>query len=116
MTIYPTPQADSLSPEKLQLFSAALAGLPREEIRKAKVLYVRNAIAEYKAATESMKAFGCAMVLFALIPIFWPFLIAQRRTMNAQRRMLREKLRNVMEVWRDDLQAERFDLDVDPGN
>ena len=35
---------DALSPEKLQLFAAGLSGLPREEVRKAKVLYLRNAI------------------------------------------------------------------------
>jgi hypothetical protein len=37
---------DFLSPEKLQLFVAGLSGLAPEEVRKAKLLYVRDAISE----------------------------------------------------------------------
>ena len=37
-------QADFLSPEKLQMFVAGLSGLAPEDVRKAKLLYLRNAV------------------------------------------------------------------------
>jgi hypothetical protein len=107
------PQSDSLSPEKFQLFVAGLAGLPREEIRKAKSLYLRNAISEFKAMDESLRAFGCVQIFFAVIPIFWPILYAQRRMMTSQRRLAVERIRNALAVWKDDLDGETFDLSCD---
>lgn len=106
-------QPDSLSPEKLQLFVAGLSGLPGEEIRKAKSLYIRNAISEYKAMNEQMKAFGFIQIFFAIIPLFWPFLYAQRRMMKSGQRLAQERIRNAIDVWKDDLGGETFDLSLD---
>lgn len=103
-----TPQSDSLSPERLQLFTATLAGLPQEEIRKAKVLYIRNAISEYRAMEETYRAAGCGQALFMIIPIFWPILYMQSRMMNAQRRLAAERIQNALLVWKDDLGGENF--------
>jgi hypothetical protein len=99
---------DPLSPEKMQLFLAGLAGLPADEVRKAKSLYIRNAISEYDAMKESLAAFGCMQYFFALIPFFWPILYAQRRMMNAQQKLFEERIQNAMDVWKDDLAGERF--------
>ena len=75
---------DPLSPEKLQLFVAGLSGLSQEEVRKAKSLYIRNAISEYRAMAASMEGFKSAQGCMSVIPIFWPILGAQKRLMNAQ--------------------------------
>lgn len=107
--------SDSLSPDKLQLFAAGLAGLPREEIRKAKSLYIRNAISEFKALEESLRAFTFVQIFFAIIPIFWPFLYAQRRMMRSQRQLAADRIRNAITVWKDDLDGEIFDLSFDEG-
>lgn len=107
----PQPQADSLSPEKLQLFVAALSGLPPEEVRKAKVLYIRNAIAEYRAMAESFAGFRGALGCFSIIPVFWPVMSAQRRMMESGLKLARERIRNAIDVWRDDLRGETFDLE-----
>lgn len=108
----PSGDPGALSPEKMQMFIATLSGLPQEEVRKAKSLYIRNAIAEYHAMQESLAAFGCAQLFFAIIPIFWPILYLQRRMMNAQRRLCEERIRNALEVWKDDLGGEHFDFRV----
>jgi len=100
------PGPDHLSPEKLQLFIAGLGGLPREEIRKAKTLYIRNAITDFKAMNESMRAMGCMQLFMAIIPLFWPVLYMQRRMMASQRRFAAERIRNAIEVWKDDLDAD----------
>jgi hypothetical protein len=107
-------QPDSLSPEKMQMFVAAMSGLPPEEVRKAKSLYIRNAISEYHAMQESLRAMGCVQVVFAIIPFFWPILYAQRRMMNAQQRLFEERIRNAMDVWKDDLGGEQFDFHPEP--
>jgi hypothetical protein len=107
--------ADSLSPEKLQLFLAGLSGLPVDEIRKAKSLYLRNAISEYKAMEASLAGFGVAQGCLAIIPIFWPILYAQRRMLNAQRTLFQERIQNALDVWHDDLAGEHFELPFDPG-
>lgn len=92
--------SDSLSPEKMQLFMAGLAGMPPEEVRKAKVLYLRNAIAEYKAACDQVGhlsgfPMGC---LTSMVPF--------KRNLQLQE----EKIRNAMDVWKDDLKGETFDF------
>lgn len=102
--------ADTLSPEKMQLFLATLQGLPADEVQKAKSLYIRNAISEYKAMEASFAGFGVAQGCFAIIPIFWPILYAQRRMHNAQRTLFAERIQNALEVWHDDLRGEVFDL------
>ena len=99
-----------MSPEKMQLFAAGLVGLPKEEVRKAKLLYLRNAISEYNAMNASFKAFGCAQIMFAIIPVFWPTLYIQRLMMNAPRKLFADRIQNALEVWKDDLHGEKFEL------
>jgi len=105
-----TIQTDSLSPEGFQLFVASLASLPKEEIRKAKSLYIRNAISDLKALDENMRAFRWAQVFFMIIPVFWPMLYAQRRMLASQRFLAEERVRNAIAVWKDDLEGERFEF------
>ena len=102
---------DHLSPEKLQLFVAGLSGLAPEEVRKAKVLYIRNAISEFHALQTSMAAFGKASGCMSVIPVFWPVLGAQKTILSAQLQLARERIRNAIDVWRADLRGERFQLD-----
>lgn len=104
-------QSDALSPEKLQLFAAGLAGLAPVEVRKAKVLYLRNAISEYQAFQASVAGFGQAQGCMSLIPIFWPILGAQKRMLAAQTQLHKDRIRNAIDVWRGDLAGECFVLD-----
>jgi len=108
----PSSTRDSLSPERLQFFVAELSGLAPEEVRKAKSLYVLNAISEYRAMNASFEAFGCLQMVFAIIPIFWPILYVQRRMMRAQKTLFQERIRHAIAVWKDDLQGEAFDFDL----
>jgi hypothetical protein len=102
---------DSLSQDKLQVFVTGLSGLPPDEIRKAKILYIKNSISEYKALKASFKAAGFVQVLFMLIPLFWPILYLQRRTMRAEEQLFRERVSNAIEVWKEDLDGWNFDID-----
>jgi len=101
---------ESLSPEKLQLFAASLGHLPAEERRQAKLLYVRNAISEYRALEKMLDGFGRMQGCLSIIPIFWPVISMQKKMMNAQLDLSRERITNAVEVWKDDLQAAGLDV------
>ena len=92
-----------LTPEKLQLFIAGLSGLNTDEVRKAKILFIRNELSQLKALKESIAGFGVVQGCFAVIPFFWPILWAQRRGMNAALTLQKEQIRNALMVWREDL-------------
>lgn len=102
---------DPLSPEKLQMFAATLSGLSQDEVRKAKSLYIRNAISEYRAFREGVSGFQSAQGCMSVIPIFWPILGAQKKMLNAGLRLQKDRIQNAIDVWREDLQGEQFDLD-----
>lgn len=100
---------DRLSPEKMQLFVAGLQGMPPEEVRKAKVLYLRNAISEYRAACSNAQAVSNFLPGGCLLG-FGRFNRLARRTMDTNLRLQEERIRNAMDVWRDDLKGEHFDF------
>ncbi|MHC4561802.1 MAG: hypothetical protein ACYS8X_03405 [Planctomycetota bacterium] len=103
-------QNDPFSAERMQIFLAGLAGSAPEEVAKAKALYVKNAISDYRLMRESMAAMGCVQVVFWVIPIFWPFLIMQRRVMRAGEQRMRERVQNALAVWGDDIRATGIDV------
>jgi len=95
-----------LTPEKLQLFVAGLSGLDAEEVRKAKLLFIRNELSQLKAIKTNFAGFGVAQGCFAVIPIFWPILWAQRSSMNAALTLQKEQIENALSVWQNDLGEE----------
>ena len=105
----------SLTPEGIQLFMAGLAGLPEEEVRKAKLLFIRNELSRFKGAQASYSAFGGMQGCFSIIPIFWPMIRAQKRIMTASLDTQAERIRNAIDVWRDDLgeEARRLERELD---
>ncbi len=100
----------ALDPAALAAFAGSLANLPKEEIRKAKKLYILNAIAEFKAQRGSGRAGIITMGIMSIIPIFLvvfiPALIGYRNGINAAR----QKILNAVEVWKEDLGADYEEL------
>lgn len=111
----PPNSASGLTPERLQLFLASLSGLNGDEVRKAKLLFLKNAISELKALQTSMAGFGVAQGCFAVIPVFWPILWAQRKAMNAAVTLQKDQVRNALSVWREDLgdEARRIEVELE---
>jgi len=95
--------AMALDAAALAAFAATLAALPRDEIQKAKKLYILNAIADFDAQCTSGKAMLITMGILCIIPVFLvvfiPGLIAYRSGVKAGR----QKILNAIEVWKDDL-------------
>lgn len=101
---------DPLSPEKLQMFAASIANLPQQEMRQAKLLYIRNAIAELRAQEQIFASFGTMQGCLSIIPVFWPVLAMQKKMMSTQKQLAQQKIINAIDVWKDDLQAVGFDV------
>ena len=101
---------EELSPDRLVAFAAGLANLPKEEIEKAKVLYLRNAITNYEEMLKSYAAFAFLQVFFAAIPCFLPILAAQWFAMYAAKKAAQQKVLDALDVWRDDLGEEYHNL------
>jgi hypothetical protein len=114
---------DSLSPEKIQLFLAGLSGLAPEEVRNAKLLYVRTMISDFQAMQSDFQEFGEDHGCMSIIPsFFWQFIWGQKgvraweqkrqkRVMASALKLCRDRIRNTIDEWREDLKGERFLVD-----
>jgi len=93
----------ALDPAALSAFAVTLTNLPKDEISKAKRLYILNAIADFEAQRQTGKAMVITMGIMSIIPIFLivfiPTLIGYRSGIAAGR----QKILNAIEVWKDDL-------------
>ena len=58
----------NLDASALTAFAGNLAALPADEIRKAKSLFIRNAIADYPMTLKSSKGFLTVMGVMCIIP------------------------------------------------
>jgi len=105
-----------LTPEKMQLFLAGLSGLSTDEVRKAKLLFIKNELSELRAIKTSFAGFGVAQGCFAIIPLFWPILWAQRKGMDAAMTLQKEQVLNALSVWKDDLggdEARKIEAEIE---
>lgn len=98
------------SADKLQLFIASIGSLAGDESRKAKLLFVRNEIADFEAECTNARSFGLLQIAFAVIPLFWPILLAQRHSMVTSARLSARRIRNALDVWKGDLGDEHARL------
>lgn len=95
------------------MFLGGLSGFAPDEVRKAKLLFLRNEISQLRAIKTSQAGFGVAQGCFAVIPIFWPVLWAQRTGMKASLTLHTEQIRNALAVWRDDLGDDAATLEAE---
>ncbi len=99
----------SLDPSTLTTFAAALATLPGDEIRKAKSLFIRNAIADYRMTLKSTKGFLIVLGVMSIIPVFLIVFIPAFFSYRAAKENGKQKIKNALEVWKDDLGSD-YDL------
>ena len=100
----------NLDASALSAFAANLATLPADEIRKAKSLFLRNSIADYKMSLKTSKGFLVVMGILCIIPIFLVVFIPAYLSYKAGKENGRQKIINALEVWRADLGSEYADL------
>lgn len=95
-----------LDPAALGLFASTLAALPQDEVRKAKLLYLRNAMADHQMALRTMRGYLIALGVMSLVPVFLLVFVPAWWSYRAMRDTGRQKILNALEVWREDLGAE----------
>ncbi len=100
----------SLDPAALTAFVASLSALPTDEIRKAKSLFIRNAIADYRMSRKSLRVMVVVMGLLCIVPIFLVVFIPTFISYRAFKENGRQKILNALEVWRSDLGGDYEDL------
>lgn len=101
-----TPSQIAFDPSALTAFAASLASLPKEEIRKAKSLYIRNAIADYKMTLKTSRGFLVVMGIMSIIPVFLVVFIPAFIGYRAAKENGKRKIMNALEVWKDDLELD----------
>lgn len=99
-----------LDPSALAAFAASMGTLPRDEVRKAKSLFIRNAIADYRLIAKTSRAFLIVIGIMCIIPIFLIVFIPAVIQYRAARQNLKQKIRNALAVWKDDLGPEYDEL------
>lgn len=97
-----TSSSDVL-PAALTSFAAALATLPEAEIRKAKSLYIRNAIADYRMTMKNSLGLLIVLGVMSIIPVFLVVFIPSFISYRAARDNGKQKILNALAVWQDDL-------------
>ncbi|MBN8708781.1 MAG: hypothetical protein BGO12_12660 [Verrucomicrobia bacterium 61-8] len=100
----------SLDPAALTAFVASLSALPTDEIRKAKSLFIRNAIADYQMSRKSLRVMVVMMGVLSIIPIFLIVFIPTFISYRALKENGRQKILNALEVWRSDLGSDYEEL------
>jgi hypothetical protein len=95
------------------MFIAGLSGIAPDEVRKAKLLFIRNELSQLRAMKASHAGLGVAQGCLLVIPFFWPILWAQRTGMKATVTMHGEQIRNALSVWGDDLGPDAAALEAE---
>ena len=107
---YGNSHRDSFAPEALGKFALGLAGLPPEEIRKSKILFIKNAISEYEATAARVQATSSLLGCY-IGKIITLGMIDVTAIKTAQLKLMSDRIKNAIEVWRDDVQGEVFQFD-----
>ncbi len=85
--------------KQLAEFDATIAGLTQTEQRRRRLIYLRDAAQQARMGKSFLKGFGWLLIPFAIIPIFWPFLIFFWFIRKKAGSMIETQLNNALEYW-----------------
>ena len=116
----------NINPNDFSAFAASLKNLTKEEIRQAKVLYMKQAITGYKSSCQNIPLFllwiGSISIymflssitvfpFFALFPLLFLFIIL--RSIKNSLRCGKKQITNALEIWKEDLEGDYFKFKVE---
>lgn len=104
-------KVNAFAPEALAEYAATVAELPAEERQKAKLLYIRNGIAEFRAFEQMTAAFPKPAGCLTILPFVGRISQIQQTMMGGALDLQRQQIVNAIDLWRDDLKAAGFDVD-----
>ena len=96
---YHSHRPSPLDIKQLAEFDASLGDTPEEEKRRKRIVYLRDAVRQMQMGASMLKGFGCFIIPFAIIPIFWPFLIFFWFMRKKALGLMGAQLNNAVEYW-----------------
>lgn len=87
---------------ELANFDASLGDIPESDKRQKRIIYLRNALQQVKVGKKIMKGFGCLLIFFMFIPIFWPFLIFFLVMRKNASGLIDNQINNALDYWKID--------------
>ncbi len=96
---YHTHRPSPLEIKQLAEYDAFLGEAPESEKRKKRLLYLRDALRQMQTGASLLKGFGCLIIPFAIIPIFWPFLLFSWFIRRKALGLMGSQLENALEYW-----------------
>ncbi|MEM7594581.1 MAG: hypothetical protein AAF383_24280 [Cyanobacteria bacterium P01_A01_bin.83] len=115
-----------MNPGDFSAFAASLKNLTKEEIRQAKVLYMKRAITGYESYCQNIPLFlllaGCVCMFmffnsitvfpfFALLPLL--FLFYTFKSIKNSLRYSKKQINNALEIWKEDLGDDYFKFKIE---
>ena len=96
---YHSQRPSPLELKQLVEFDASLGEAPEEEKRRKRVVYLMDAALHMQTGASMLKGFGCLMIAFTIIPLFWPFLIFLPFTRKKALGLMETQLNSALEYW-----------------
>ena len=105
-----SPRRTENTMTRMSPFLLGIAGLPLDEVRKAKLLFIRNEITDLKGMIREAKGSWPVLIMFGLITLFWPFLWSTWWNYKSKVTTQSEQINNAIQTWKDDLGADAYEL------
>ena len=99
MDHYHSQRPSPLEIKQLAEFDAALGETPEDEKRRKRIVYLRDAVRQMQMGASMLKGFGCFVIPFAIIPIFWPFLLFFWFIRKKALGLMGTQLQSALEYW-----------------
>ena len=110
-------QRNPLDIKQLAEFDATIAELTQTEQRRRRLIYLRDAAEQARVGKSFLKGFGWLMIPFAIIPIFWPFLIFFWFIRKKAGSMMETQLINALDYWGiDEVEIDEYVTDYSNGS
>ena len=99
MDEYYVHRPSPLEIKQLAEFDAALGDISEAEKKERRIIYLRDAMQQLDIGKSLFKGFGCLLIPFMLIPIFWPFLFFFWFMKKNMTRLMENQLHNALDYW-----------------
>jgi hypothetical protein len=110
-------QRNPLDIKQLAEFDATIAELTQTEQRRRRLIYLRDAAQQARMGKSFLKGFGWLLIPFAIIPIFWPFLIFFWFIRKKAGSMIEKQLLNALDYWGiDEVEIDAYVTDYSNGS
>ncbi len=70
-----------------------------ETKRRKRIAYLKQAMSQVESGKKMMGSFGCLLVPFMIIPLFWPFLYFMKKSQRNAMNLLDDQVEGALDYW-----------------